>query len=78
MVSHRGGNGFNADFKAVLTRYLSETAVCNMCRIEKGVLRPGVWDSNRCQLDRQPFQTLPAFTDHGVDLGHGRAENYPE
>ncbi len=49
-----------------------------MCRIEKGVLRPGVWDSNRCQLDRQPFQTLPAFTDHGVDLGHGRAENYPE
>ncbi len=50
-----------------------------MCRIEKGVLRPGVWDSNRCQLDRQPFQTLlPAFIDHGVDLGHGRAENYPE
>ncbi len=50
-----------------------------MCRIEKGVLGPRIWDSNRCQFDCQLLQTLlPAFHNHGVDLSHGRAENYLE
>ena len=52
--------------------------MCNMYRIEKRVFGPRVCNPNRCQLDRQLLQTLPAFNDQGIGRRHERAENHLE